>query len=171
MTRVLIVSDSHGFNAELKKLVEAYDGKVDAMIHCGDSELDYDAKPMAYFDQKVTGNCDYDPDYPDEAVFTVGDFTYFVAHGHMHQVKTSLDPISYRASERGAQIVCHGHSHLAHATKRGDQLIINPGSIRLPRGRQEETYAILTAADHEINVHFYQLDGREVEDLAVSMQL
>ena len=38
----LIVSDSHGDRDILCKLVKNYTGKVDAMFHCGDSELKSD---------------------------------------------------------------------------------------------------------------------------------
>ncbi len=37
--KYLVVSDSHGDKAILQKLVTAYAGKVDLMLHCGDSEL------------------------------------------------------------------------------------------------------------------------------------
>lgn len=167
MKKILIVSDSHGYKKEVSALTASFEDNVDVMVHCGDSELDYDHKAMRVFSKKVAGNCDYDLEYPDEEIFSVGGFTFYVAHGHNHGVKMSFDAISYRASEAGAQIVCHGHSHLAHATKFGEQLIINPGSIRLPRGRKEETYAILELKDsQEVSVRFYQLDGKEVQSLA-----
>ena len=37
--KALIVSDSHSSVKELQQLKEKYEGKVDIMIHCGDSEL------------------------------------------------------------------------------------------------------------------------------------
>ena len=39
MMKALIVSDSHSSVKELQQLKEKYEGKVDIMIHCGDSEL------------------------------------------------------------------------------------------------------------------------------------
>lgn len=166
MPKVLIVSDSHGWTKEVELLKERYQGKVDQMIHCGDSELAYDAGPMTDF-MKVKGNCDYDSKYPEEIDFTVADQRFFVAHGHMHNVKMTLTPITYRASERGATIICHGHSHIAAAQRLGDQIIINPGSIRLPRIRVEKTYAILTWDEQgECFVDFYDLEGKMVKDLS-----
>ncbi|WP_067844301.1 metallophosphoesterase [Amphibacillus sediminis] len=171
MPSVLIVSDSHGWQQELVQIKQFYQGKVDQMIHCGDSELDYSQSEMAGF-QKVAGNCDYDPNYPDERVITVQGVRFFIAHGHLHNVKMTLTPITYRASELDAKIICHGHSHIAAANQIGNQLVINPGSIRLPRGRREETYAILEWNDtNEYYVHFYRLNGQEVEDLAFSTTL
>ena len=39
LMKALIVSDSHSSVKELQQLKEKYEGKVDIMIHCGDSEL------------------------------------------------------------------------------------------------------------------------------------
>ncbi|SEO79266.1 hypothetical protein SAMN04488134_11322 [Amphibacillus marinus] len=171
MPRVLIISDSHGLTKEVRALKDHYQDQVEQLIHCGDSELDYQDDAMKGY-HRVAGNCDYDAEYPEEASFTVAGVNFFVAHGHMDNVKMSLTPITYRASERDANIICHGHSHLAAATKVGDQLVINPGSIRLPRGRREETYAILDwDEDGLYHVHFYQLNGNEVTDLAMTTRL
>ncbi|SDB95355.1 hypothetical protein SAMN05421734_103118 [Pelagirhabdus alkalitolerans] len=171
MPRVLIVSDSHGMTKELEMIKTEHTDQVDHMIHCGDSELPYADEPIQGF-SRVAGNCDYDPDYPDDLTVDVNDLRFFVAHGHMHHVKMTLDPITYRASEDNAQIVCHGHSHFAQATEIGDQLVINPGSIRMPRGRREETYAILEWDDDKnATVRFYRLNGDEVKDLARDLKL
>ncbi|MBU5593614.1 metallophosphoesterase [Amphibacillus sp. MSJ-3] len=171
MPKVLIVSDSHGWSKELATLKERYQNEVDQMIHCGDSELDYNQEEIQGF-QRVAGNTDYDPEFPDELTFEVIDTTFYVAHGHMHNIKMTLLPITYRASEFHAKVICHGHSHYAAATRIGDQLVINPGSIRFPRGRREETYAILEWDDNQnFVVRFYQLNGDEVKDLAFSTLL
>lgn len=165
MPTVLITSDSHGFRDEVKQLKERYREKVDGMIHCGDSELDFNHPAMEGF-YKVAGNCDYDPEYEEELIIDIKGLRFFIAHGHHHNVKITLDPMAYRAAEQQATIVCHGHSHLAHATKLGNQLVINPGSIRLPRGRREETYAILLWENSTYSVKFYQLNGKEVKSLS-----
>lgn len=165
MPKVLIMSDSHGFEDEVNQLKERYKNKVDGMIHCGDSELDSNHSAMEGF-YRVAGNCDYDPDYEEELTIDIEGVRFFIAHGHQHNVKMTLDPITYRASEKQATIVCHGHSHLAHATKIGNQLVINPGSIRLPRGRREETFTILSWDNKTFNVTFYQLNGKEVKSLS-----
>lgn len=171
MPKVLIVSDSHGWTTELLKLKKQFEAEVNQMIHCGDSELDYNQVPIQGF-KRVAGNTDFDPEFPDELFFDVGCTPFFVVHGHKHNIKMTLDPITYRASELGAKIICHGHSHLAGVTQVGNQLVINPGSIRFPRGRREETYAILEWNDQgEYDVRFYRLNGAEVSDLAFSTRL
>ncbi|WP_079708334.1 metallophosphoesterase [Paraliobacillus ryukyuensis] len=171
MHRVLIMSDSHGWTDEVQAIKERYKDDVDYMIHCGDSELDFDEQPMEGF-MKVAGNCDFDFRYPNELDFEIGNLKFFVTHGHLHQVKTSLMTISYRAEELGANIICHGHSHIAGVWRVVDHIIINPGSIRLPRARKEKTYAIASWDEEgSFYVNFYDINGYEVKDLACQTKL
>ncbi|WP_053218991.1 metallophosphoesterase family protein [Virgibacillus senegalensis] len=171
MPKVLIMSDSHGWTEEVAEIVKRHKDEIDQFIHCGDSELDADAPELENF-MKVAGNCDADTRLPDESHFTVGDLHFYVAHGHLHQVKSTLMPLSYRAEEVGAQVVCFGHTHMAGAERVDNQLFINPGSIRLPRGRREHTYAILRWEDKdEIIVEFKDLDGKSIEDMMYKTSL
>ncbi|SDM97492.1 metallophosphoesterase family protein [Sediminibacillus halophilus] len=171
MPKVLIMSDSHGWTEEVAEIRDRHMEEVDQFIHCGDSELDADAPELEQF-MKVAGNCDLDSRLPDESYFSVGSLDFYVAHGHMHQVKSTLMPLSYRAEEVGAQVVCFGHTHMAGAERVDNQLFINPGSIRLPRGRREHTYAILSWEDKgNITVEFKDLDGKTVEGLVYQTSL
>lgn len=169
LTRVLITSDSHGLTEELNKIKAKH--SVDLSIHCGDSELDFDAPELSAF-YKVGGNCDYDARYPDQEVLDLNGIRLFVTHGHLHQVKGSLTNLSYAAEEQGAKVVCFGHTHIAGAEKIGDQLFINPGSIRMPRNRIEKTYAILSwGSPGQVQVDFYTLEGGKVEEMSYSVSL
>ncbi|WP_026771097.1 MULTISPECIES: metallophosphoesterase family protein [Sediminibacillus] len=171
MPKVLIMSDSHGWTEEVAKIRDRHREEVDQFIHCGDSELDADAPELEHF-MKVAGNCDMDSRMPDEIHFSVEDLHFYVTHGHLHQVKSTLMPLSYRAEEVGAQVVCFGHTHMAGTERVGNQLFINPGSIRLPRGRIEHTYAILSWGDKlEITVEFKDLNGKTVEDMVFHTSL
>ncbi|WP_186576233.1 metallophosphoesterase [Aquibacillus kalidii] len=165
MPKVLIMSDSHGLSEEVSQIKQRHQDEVDQLIHCGDSELEMDATELEGF-EKVAGNCDMDSRFPDESNFSVGNLTFFVTHGHLFQVKSTLMPISYRADELGAKVVCFGHSHIAGAEKVNDKLFINPGSIRLPRARKERTYAILSwETNKDVKVEFYDVNGEQVIDL------
>lgn len=163
MTKVLIVSDSHGLTKELEIIKQRH--LVDAMIHCGDSELGMDDKEMAGF-YSVMGNCDVDTRYPEEQTIQVSGVKFLIVHGHLHQVKSNLLHVAYRAEELGAQVICFGHTHIAGVEQKGNQLLLNPGSIRLPRVRKEKTYAIMEwQVKEEITVRFYSVDGAELEAL------
>ncbi|WP_087971830.1 metallophosphoesterase [Oceanobacillus rekensis] len=169
MTKVLILSDSHGLTDELTVIKERH--QLELMIHCGDSELEMDAKELVGF-YKVAGNCDYDVRYPNEQTIELDGVTFYITHGHLHNVKQNLLGISHRAEEEKAQVICFGHTHIAGAEQVGMQLLINPGSIRLPRNRAEKTYAIMEWENPSaITVDFYTVTGKKVEGLTTQASL
>ncbi|WP_078545259.1 metallophosphoesterase family protein [Litchfieldia alkalitelluris] len=168
--KALIVSDSHGLTNELIMIKERHKGTVDTMIHCGDSELNYQSEELEGF-TKVRGNCDFDQHFPKEVVENLDDKKLFVTHGHLYNCKMTLLNLKYRAEELSANIVCFGHSHVAGTEVIDHILFINPGSIRLPRMRKERTYAILEIDDNNITVTFYDLNGEKVDLLTTEYTL
>ncbi|NMD70679.1 metallophosphoesterase [Bacillus sp. DNRA2] len=164
MTKALIVSDSHRFVEELDHIKKKHQHEVDVMIHCGDSELFFDQPEIEGF-VTVRGNCDYEMKYPDEQVVEFAGLKIFVTHGHLFSVKSTLMNLYYRAQELGANIVCFGHSHMLGMEQIDDILFINPGSIRLPRGRKERTYCILEQVENQLEVSVYDLDKGEIAAL------
>ena len=169
MTKVLIVSDSHGWKAELQYLKQKHRA-VDVMIHCGDSELMADDDAINGI-VTVRGNCDYEKGFPEDTVVDVANRKIFVTHGHHYNVKLSLIGLSYRAKEVSADIVCFGHSHLLGIEMVKDILFINPGSLRLPRGRHERTYVLLGIKDDLIEVNVYDLQKGEIRALRQQFSL
>lgn len=169
MSKVLVVSDSHGLTNELEILRERHMNEVDLMIHCGDSEMMPDENVMNGY-LTVKGNCDFGS-YPLETTTEIADRKFFVTHGHRYSVKTSLMNLQYKAAEMGADIVCFGHSHVLGAEVIGNTLFLNPGSIRLPRGRIDKTYVILELLDEKIKMSVYDISGRELKNLAFEFDL
>jgi uncharacterized protein len=169
MSKVLVVSDSHGLTKELEILRERHMNEVDLMIHCGDSEMMPDDKVMNGY-LTVKGNCDFGA-YPLEATTEIARRKFFVTHGHKYSVKTSLMNLKYKAAEIGADIVCFGHSHVLGAEVIGDTLFLNPGSIRLPRERHEKTYVILELLEESVKMSVYDISGQELKDLAYKFDL
>jgi putative phosphoesterase len=163
--KVLIVSDSHGLTRELEEIKARHEHETEAMIHCGDSELPADSAEMDGF-YAVKGNCDYDREYVNERMESLGGYTFYVTHGHLHNVKMSLMNLHYKARETGAKIVCFGHSHVAGAEMIDGLLMVNPGSIIMPRMRKEKTYVIMSIEGGEVAVQFYDLNGTPVEAMA-----
>lgn len=169
MIKALIMSDSHGLKDDIESIKKQH--RITHMIHCGDSELEADDPVLANM-IKVKGNCDFGQGYINDQTVDVGELTLFITHGHLYDVRASLLPLSYRAAEENAHVVCFGHTHIAGAEKIADQLFINPGSIRLPRNRREKTYAILSYQSLEkIQVDFYTPDGKLVKDLTYRTSL
>lgn len=164
MNKILILSDSHGLTNELELIKQRH--QLQHMIHCGDSELNFNAFEMNGF-VKVAGNCDFDEDYPEEQVIEIDDLKILVVHGHLHGVKGSLTPLSYRAEELEADVACYGHTHIVDTQKINDILFINPGSIRLPKVRKEKSYCIMEWDNKkQINVNYYTVDGEPIKSLS-----
>ncbi|TWI57050.1 metallophosphoesterase family protein [Halalkalibacter nanhaiisediminis] len=162
--KALIISDSHGLEDELNEVIDRHKNEVDIFIHCGDSELTKDHFALQGVNV-VKGNCDYGDDFLEEWVETIDDTTIYVTHGHLYNVKMTHVPLSYRAEEKGAQIACFGHSHVAGAFEENSVIYINPGSIRMPRNRKEKTYCICARTSTETTVTYYEQNGKVVEDL------
>ncbi|QUG42270.1 metallophosphoesterase [Psychrobacillus sp. INOP01] len=152
--KLLIMSDTHSATNIMEKVIEQHQQEVDAIIHCGDSELN-----ASYFVDTpihvVRGNCDIDDRFPLEELFSVQDAKVLVVHGHKYNVKSTLMPLFYRAKEVQASVVCFGHSHLIGAEMQEGILFINPGSLQQPRGRKEKSYAIAEKNEDSWTVLFY----------------
>ncbi|EOP65596.1 MJ0936 family phosphodiesterase [Bacillus cereus VDM006] len=159
--RALIVSDSHGSTKELQQLKDTYEGNVDVMIHCGDSELAPDHPDLRGF-QVVKGNCDLYHSFEEEIITDVDEIRFFATHGHRYNIKMTLQALLYRAKEVEANIVCFGHSHMLGAEFIDGILFINPGSILLPRSRKEKTFTLLEVNEKDIEIRFETLAGKVV---------
>ena len=69
--KILLMSDNHGRWPKVHELVEYYRPQVDLILHCGDSEFAPDDPVWEKVDAVVTGNNDYDPEYPDELIIMI----------------------------------------------------------------------------------------------------
>lgn len=164
MSKVLVISDSHGLTEELEVIRERHLKEVDLMIHCGDSQLMPDDKAISGY-LTVMGNCDFGGGYPMETIFEAAGRKFFITHGHRYSVKSTLMKLKYKAQELKADIVCFGHSHVLGAEVIDGILFLNPGSIRLPRERFEKTYVILELLVDKIKLSVFEVNGRELTDL------
>lgn len=161
--KILVISDTHSDTETMEQVIQHH-AEVATIIHCGDSELDF-----TYFTNSnihvVQGNCDFEGNFPNELIVSVENEIIYVTHGHLHQVKSTLLPLSYRAAEVQASIVCFGHSHLIGAEMHHDVLFVNPGSLHMPRGRKEKSYAIIEKQQNEWNVSFFSSEHQLIEEV------
>lgn len=157
------MSDTHG-DASIIKEVTQYVGLVDAIFHCGDSELNADHNSLQSF-HVVGGNCDMDSSFPSEVITEVKDMKIYMTHGHLLQVKNTMIPIKLRAEEVGADVVLFGHSHLLGAEVLNKTLFLNPGSLTFPRGRAEKSYAIIEKSGFTWTVSFYSDAHKKLEEV------
>lgn len=161
--RILVMSDTHGEVNSIEQ-VRQHVGNVDAVFHCGDSELDasHASLESAFV---VRGNCDWDSSFPEEVVADINGVKIFMAHGHLLQVKSTMLPISYRAEELGADVVLFGHSHLLGTEQIDGTVFVNPGSLELPRGRKEKSYAIVEKSLVEWTVTFFSDEHKTLDQV------
>lgn len=162
--KVLVVSDNHGNREALLHLKEMYTGKVDAFFHCGDSELEADDIAVEGYNI-VRGNCDFGRIYPTEWFGEVDNHKILVTHGHLFNIKMNLVILRDRAKSRKAEYVFFGHTHELGCEYNGGILYLNPGSISLPRGRFEKTYALVEDTGTEIIVTFLDDSDTVLTDL------
>ena len=133
---IAVVSDTH----RIQEYIEVAKEKIataDILIHLGYnvddvSELSRDFNGEVY---AVLGNCDYSNEYPVERIIDINGFKIFATHGHKYRVKYDLNNIYYRAQELNANIALFGHTHQELIINHNGIILMNPGSVSLPRGR------------------------------------
>ena len=148
--KVLIVSDTHGREQNLAEALEQT-GPIDQLIHLGDveggaehiRELAGDA-PAA----SIAGNNDFFCDLPNERIFTLGGHRIFMTHGHGYFVHSGTLYLKREARKKGADIVMFGHTHKPYMEEDNELLVLNPGSLSLPRQEgHRPTYIVMEIAD------------------------
>lgn len=143
--KILVVSDSHGSNAWLNKALEQA-GTVDYFIHLGDLEgCEHFIEAFVSCEKYLlSGNNDYYLEYEQEGTLELQGKRFFMAHGHQYEVYMGVEKILEEGKCQGADVVLFGHTHKPYLENREGVLILNPGSISLPRQKDRiPTYAIM----------------------------
>lgn len=153
--KVLIISDTHGRNLEVLKVIEKV-GPIDLMIHLGDFEggEDYIMSMAECEVEMVSGNNDFFTRVPKEKIINIGKYTILLSHGHRYGVNFSTTDILEAASRRGADIVMFGHTHVPMIDLNGEVWAINPGSLALPRQHGRIPTYIIMEIDRIGEAHF-----------------
>ena len=149
--KVLIVSDTHGMDENLEKVVKK-ESPIDALIHCGDGEgHEGYISAMAGCDiYMVRGNNDFFSDLSRELEFELDGNKIFLTHGHNYGVSMDTEYITDEGRARKADIVMYGHTHKPSIIQEDDITVLNPGSLSYPRqeGRRP-SYIVMTTAGHK----------------------
>ena len=131
---IAVVSDTHRMNKFINLAKESIKD-ADILIHLGDNIEDVEILKRNFNGKvyAVAGNCDYSSKYPKEGIIDVCGKKIFYTHGDLYGVKSSINNIYYKGRELGADIVLFGHTH-QQLIERGEGVILmNPGSVSLPR--------------------------------------
>ncbi|OCA97779.1 metallophosphoesterase [Clostridium beijerinckii] len=131
---IAVVSDTHRMTKYIN-LAKGLIKDADILIHLGDNIDDAELLENTFKGKvyAVAGNCDYSTKYPKESVIEVNGKKIFFTHGDLYGVKSSINNIYYRGRELNADIVLFGHTHQQLVEKEDDMILMNPGSISLPK--------------------------------------
>lgn len=131
---IAVVSDTHRMSKYINLAKEVIK-KADLLIHLGDNIEDVEMLGKGFNGEvyAVAGNCDYASKYPKERIIEVNGRKIFFTHGDLYGVKSSINNIYYRGRELEADIVLFGHTHQQIIEKEQGIILMNPGSISLPR--------------------------------------
>ncbi len=129
MKRILVLSDTHRKVSSAVQITALM--HPDAIIHLGDLVEDAHELQACFPDipvYMVRGNNDFIP-MDCEHIFTLFGVRLFCAHGHTIHPDRGLQ----RAKEENCQAFLWGHTHRGQCTLKDGILLLNPGSLTLPR--------------------------------------
>ena len=126
--KILVFSDSHG---RLGLMLDAVEKECPRRIFfLGDNYRDGEDLASAYPDipvDMVKGNCDFCPG-PDELLVEAGGVRFLLTHGHRYHVKSGTDRLVEAGKQKGAAVVCFGHTHEALNMPERGVWLFNPGT-------------------------------------------
>ncbi|MBE6877830.1 MAG: metallophosphoesterase [Ruminococcaceae bacterium] len=146
----LIISDTHGYYAELSVILET-EKEIKDVIFLGDGLSDIDRAKMEYPDRNficVKGNCDLFSKAPSMDILTLDGYKVLITHGDGFDVKTSKLAIRRAAIGMGADIVLYGHTHRQYYEYLEGLYIFCPGSVKPEAATNYiPSYGILDTSD------------------------
>lgn len=159
--KLMFASDIHGSAYYCREMLEAYRREQaerlillgDILYHGPRNDLpkEYAPKeviamlnPLKNEIYAVRGNCEAEVDqmvleFPvmaDYCLLFVGKKAIYATHGHVYN-ENHLPPLAK------GDILIHGHTHVLKAEKREAYILLNPGSVSIPKEGNIPTYAIL----------------------------
>lgn len=147
--KILVVSDTHGNNSNLKKAIANMGSSFDLMVHLGDIMCSPDiiANLTDCPVEMVRGNCDMN-NLQTARLIDIAGHRAFITHGHRYGGRWGIDTMKDIAKENGADIVMFGHTHEPLIEKYTNITVINPGSLSRPRqDGHRPTYIVMTVEE------------------------
>ncbi|AEC01602.1 phosphodiesterase [Parasphaerochaeta coccoides] len=183
MPRLLFASDIHGSASAMRRLVEAYRvEKASRLILLGDllyhgprNDLPDEYAPKQVIEMlnelkddilvALRGNCDAEVDqmvlnFPMMADYAplflddLGGRVVYLTHGHVYGAD-NLPPL------KPGDVLMQGHTHVPFMGKRNGTMVLNPGSVALPKGGSVPSY--MTYENEVFTLK--ALDGKIQEEL------
>ncbi len=145
--KILIVSDTHRKNENLKKVLER-ESPIDMMIHLGDAEGSEELYrkwlPVTTRLIVMKGNNDFFSNLESEKEVRIGRNLCLLTHGHYYNVSLDTELLRKEAKARSFDVAMFGHTHRPFLETEDGVTLLNPGSLSYPRqeGRRP-TYMIM----------------------------
>lgn len=157
MTRILVVSDSHGV---IDNMVKAVDNTMpDIIIHLGDCWQDGIKLRLLFPDiliEQVDGNCGSRGEVR-ERILLIEDKRIFICHGHDYSVKMGYSRLLQAAKQRNADVVLCGHTHRICQDYYDNMAVLNPGSIGEHKMPGRPSYGIVNINKGKIDTELWYL--------------
>lgn len=159
--KYMFASDIHGSAYYCRKMLEAYkQEKADRLVLLGDllyhgprNDFPKEYAPKEVISMlnahrkeiyAVRGNCEAEVDqmvlqFPvmaDYCILALEGKTLYATHGHIYN-QDHLPPI------QEGDVLIHGHTHVLKAQKMEGYVLLNPGSVSIPKEGNPPTYGIL----------------------------
>ena len=179
--KLMFASDIHGSAYYCRKMLEAFENeKAERLILLGDilyhgprNDLpkEYAPKeviallnPMKDKIYAVRGNCEAEVDqmvlnFPvmaDYCVILADGKAIYATHGHIYNAD-HLPPM------KEGDVLLHGHTHVLKAEQREGFILLNPGSVSIPKEENVPSYAVL---DHGVFT-IKDFDGNEIKSIVL----
>ena len=179
--KIFVASDIHGSAFYCRKMLEAYkESKADRLLLLGDilyhgprndlpkeyapKEVIAMLNPLKQEIYAVRGNCEAEVDqmvleFPvmaDYCILAIDGKTFYATHGHVYN-QNNLPPLCE------GDILIHGHTHVLKAEQMDGYILLNPGSVSIPKEGNPPTYAVLEDGVFSIR----DFDGNVVKSIAL----
>lgn len=184
MRRILIVSDTHGSLTSWKRL-KVLVGNVDEVHHLGDVLYHgprnpipegYDPAKLAEELKRenlflVRGNCDADVDLlvlgiseaPKVSLMSFNNIDLVLTHGEFFEDEQYILRF---LEDHKARVLFYGHSHVPRFDQVGLKLIINPGSLSLPKFHTDPGFVFLEIGE-SLKISLISLDGKIIKEVSL----
>ena len=179
--KYLFASDIHGSAYYCRKLLDAFrEEQAERLVLLGDllyhgprNDLPREYAPkevIALLNEHknkiyaVRGNCEAEVDqmvleFPvmaDYCILSVDGRTFYATHGHIYN-QDNLPPL------QEGDILIHGHTHVLKAQQMDGYILLNPGSVSIPKEGNPATYAVLENSIFTIK----DFDGNVIKEITL----
>jgi hypothetical protein len=168
--RLLVLSDTHGQISDLEAVLNwakdsSLSGGINTAVFLGDgiSDLQRGARAAGFSCEwkLVRGNNDSDFSIPLSNAFDFNGHRFFFCHGHRSSLFNGFQTILAAAKNVNAQAALFGHTHVPYCKKVDDILLINPGSVGMPRTELGATFATVACEPGKpLEVEFWLIGSR-----------